>query len=548
MINDKNVIKPDLRDHFNILSDANCELNASLSVDAIRTILIKYALKLLDADAGAVGLLKNGHMIFTEYVSAGEVIPVNYEFEPGYGVPGWVTEHLAPYISHNAAADPQVIPDIQQRLGFSSLINVPLIDHDNKLMGCLEVHHCNPASHFHRDDIETLSGLAACAAIAMRNALTLTTQQKALHELTQTKERYRNLVETTTDWIWEVDHTGTYTYVSPNVSELLGYQQHEIIGRTPFDFMPVDEAQRIREIFLTEIISSQKPFSQLVNINQHKNGTHIVLETSGIPVNDEDGNLMGYRGIDRDITARAKTNDELLKAKQNAEIANQAKSEFLSHMSHELRTPLNAILGFAQVLELDCAHFSANHKDNIQEILNAGHHLLNLINDMLDLAKIEAGKLQVVIEPVNVNALIEQCLTLVTPQSLSLNLTLHNGMNANLYQVSADPVRLKQVFLNILSNAVKYNIENGSITVECDVKQENHLCIRFIDTGKGLTQEEIDRLFTPFIRLKSADNIEGTGIGLVITRHLIELMGGRLGIESTPGKGSIFWLELRLAN
>ncbi len=238
--------------------------------------------------------------------------------------------------------------------------------------------------------------------------------------------------------------------------------------------------------------------------------------------------------------------EDLNKSRLEAERANQAKSEFLSHMSHELRTPMNAILGFGQILKLDEEDLTDIQRSNVTGILNAGNHLLNLINEILDLSRIESGKLDILLENVNLTDVIQKSVTLMLPLLREKNIELLEHVSGNRYIVQANPVRLKQVFVNLLSNAVKYNRGNGKITINSEIVSEQCLRISITDTGKGLTEEEIKKLFTPFERLNVEKNVEGTGIGLVITKHLVELMGGQIGVKSNPGESCTFWVELVL--
>ena len=295
-----------LEEQLRILSNANRDLNTELSFNAISHTLVQYGLKLVNASAGAAGLLEDSKMVFREYFRAENKIEIDYVFESGFGVPGWVADQLKPYITHDAAQDTQVVHEIQQALGFTSLINVPIIDHEDNLMGCLELHDKANGEKFTNQDIEMLQGLAAGAAIAMRNTLILEKHRAIQAELRSTKERYRNLVESTSDWVWEVDKTGCYTYVSPNLEMLLGYPTAEMIGQTPFDLMPTREAERVKHIFFTQIAKDELPINRLVNKNLHKNGQEVILETSGVPFYDDSGVFSGYRGIDRDITASFK--------------------------------------------------------------------------------------------------------------------------------------------------------------------------------------------------------------------------------------------------
>ncbi|MCK4704320.1 MAG: HAMP domain-containing histidine kinase [Gammaproteobacteria bacterium] len=252
--------------------------------------------------------------------------------------------------------------------------------------------------------------------------------------------------------------------------------------------------------------------------------------------------------LDDSVKDLRNSTENLELEKRHVEKASQAKSEFLSSMSHELRTPMNAILGFGQLLELDADNLSEIQRDNVKEILDAGHHLLTLINEVLDLSKIESGKLEVSMEEVQLDELLHNCISLIATQAEARQLEIIDHISCKGYTVKADYTRLKQVLVNLLSNAVKYNREQGSITLYCDVTNDQRLCIRVTDTGNGLTSKEISKLFTSFERLSAENNVEGTGIGLVITKHLVKLMGGSIGVESVPGKGATFWVELAQFN
>ena len=243
--------------------------------------------------------------------------------------------------------------------------------------------------------------------------------------------------------------------------------------------------------------------------------------------------------------------EELNKARITAEEANAAKSRFLSTVNHELRTPLNAIMGFTQLLQMDDKQpLDSAQKDYIDEILKASKHLLELINEVLDLAKIEAGHVDLTIDTVSLSPAIEECYSLVQVLMVENEITLRPVDPAcqNLL-VRADRKRLKQILLNLLSNAAKYNQVGGSVTVKCLPGNNNRVRISVTDTGQGIAPEHHEKLFEPFNRLEAENSdIVGTGIGLVITRQLVELMGGEMGVESSLGKGSTFWIELPLAN
>ena len=217
-------------------------------------------------------------------------------------------------------------------------------------------------------------------------------------------------------------------------------------------------------------------------------------------------------------------------------------------MSHELRTPMNAILGFGQLLELDAEEFNETQRDNIKEILDAGHHLLSLINEVLDLARIESGKLDIDMQEVHIIDVLQQSIDQIGSMAEARHLTLIDKFSNHDYIVLADANCLKQVMLNLLTNAVKYNRDHGSITLHTEIVKKQRLRISVIDTGKGLTEADISRLFIPFGYSKTVSNIEGTGIGLVIVKRLVELMGGDVGVKSTLAEGSVFWVELKALN
>lgn len=237
----------------------------------------------------------------------------------------------------------------------------------------------------------------------------------------------------------------------------------------------------------------------------------------------------------------------LMEAKETAEHANQAKSDFLSSMNHELRTPMNAILGFGQLLEYDDS-LSNEQQESVHEIIKAGDHLLTLINEVLDLAKIEAGHIELSLEPVEACSVIEECLSLINPLASKRNITItHKGTKGKV--LHADRTRLTQVILNLLSNAIKYNRDNGSITLSVESMSNENIRICIQDTGFGISEEHLKELFKPFNRAgaKNSD-IEGTGIGLTITQRLVELMGGAINVKSEVGIGSTFWIELPLGH
>jgi signal transduction histidine kinase len=265
------------------------------------------------------------------------------------------------------------------------------------------------------------------------------------------------------------------------------------------------------------------------------------------------GRVMEYaierKGTERALRGAEKTAQSAEKtarnAQEEAERANQAKSEFLSGMSHELRTPLNAILGFAQLLEMD--DLSTDQKESAHQILRAGRHLLDLINEILDIGRIESGHLSLSLEGVDSRSLLEDCIGLLRPLADDRNITLEMDQPPHSGLVLADQQRLKQVLLNLMSNAVKYNHEGGSVRISVTEGGESTLRLAVVDSGPGIAFEHMDLLFLPFERLPSSRGVQGTGLGLTLSKQLVEAMGGTIGVQSEPGAGSTFWVELPIA-
>ncbi len=516
----------------------------------------------------------------------------------------------------------------------------------------------------------------------------------AEERLRQSEERFRNLVETISDWVWEIDENLVYTYASPKVSDLLGYTAQEIQGKTPFDFIEFKEAKRLAR-FAGDIVASRNPFIHLETTCIHKDDYLVVMETSGIPIFDAGGNFCGYRGISRDISERKRmeealresqqkyqtlfeilpigisitdeqgklieanpaskkilgvsTADQLKRgndaqklslirsdgslqprsefanvraltenqvienhesgvvqpdgtitwlsataapiplpgygavlayiditqrkqaeaalqqAKELAEVANRAKSEFLANISHELRTPLNGILGYSQLLQND-TNLTDQQQESLSIIYQCGEHLLTLITDILDLSKIEAQKLELYPTEFHLPDFLKSLAELFKLRAQQKDISFTYDILSPLPQcVMADKKRLRQILSNLLSNAVKFT-DRGGVTFKVgliahgswlmDSSQEQlalnneplPICkIRFQieDTGIGIESSQLDDIFLPFQQVSDRTHaVEGTGLGLTISQKLVQIMGSEIKVRSTLGQGSVFWLDL----
>ena len=372
------------------------------------------------------------------------------------------------------------------------------------------------------------------------------------------------------------DARGVIQIFNVGAERMLGYEAADVLNKvTPADISdPSEVIARARALsdelgtpiapgFEALVFKASRGIEDIYELTYvRKDGSRLPAVVSVTALRDAMGVIIGYLLIGTDNTARKRVeaerarleqvlqdkNTELEAAILAADKANLAKTDFLSNMSHELRTPLNAILGFAQLLESGLPEPTVAQKRGIGQILHAGWFLLDLINELLDLTLIESGKLSLASEPVSVAEVLQQCLTMVGPQAKKRGIQLvFPHFDAPPF-ISGDLMRIKQVIINLLSNAIKYNRVDGTVTVTCTLDTPGFMRLEVCDTGEGLPPEKIAQLFQPFNRLgQEASGDEGTGIGLVVCKRLVELMGGIIGVHSTVGTGSIFWIELNLA-
>ncbi len=376
------------------------------------------------------------------------------------------------------------------------------------------------------------------------------TVQLRTSEVMASEQRLQLILDNVADSIVTITEKGTIVSCNPGTEKIFGYAQDEMLGENLRILMPENEASA-HDAYLDAYMKTG--VASIIGVGRElegrsKDGTifPIDLTVSQMEVNDE----ILFVGVVRDISERKKAEERVHLAKESADEANRAKSEFLSSMSHELRTPMNSILGFGQLLEDNPEEpLTQDQGDSVAHIMKSGRHLLELINDVLDLAKIESGKLGVSIENILLTDVLEECLSFFEPKAKARNIdkSVAGSDLASLY-IRADRTRLKQVLLNLVSNAVKYNRQNGIIKISAEETTANVLRIAVTDTGDGIPKSKQGELFKPFSRLGAENTeIEGTGIGLVVCKNLIELMNGSMGMESEVGKGSTFWFELPLS-
>jgi len=402
------------------------------------------------------------------------------------------------------------------------------------------------------------------------------TEQKLVMDALQASEaRFRDIAESMSDWIWETDTSGVYTYCSGSVEDILGYKPDEMIGKAPFDFMHPDEKEEIGVIF-SEIVKDKRPIRNLENWNITKNGKMVCFLTNGIPILDEKGELIGYRGIDSNITKRKQAEEELSETNRQleyaiekanemalmAEAASMAKSEFLANMSHEIRTPMNAVIGFSDML-LD-TDLDEEQNDYAETVKRSGESLLSLINDILDFSKIEAGQLDFEEIEFDPELLAYDICELIRPkiESKPIEVLCRIGDSVPA-MVKGNPTRYRQVITNLMGNAPKFT-ESGEIELSIEVEEEDenrvliHVQIR--DTGIGIPEDKLATIFEPFQQADGSTTRKygGTGLGLSICKKISGLMEGDVWAQSpslnhsttqplNQSSGSIFhftaWLE-----
>lgn len=386
---------------------------------------------------------------------------------------------------------------------------------------------------------------------------------KALHDseqsLARSEARYRGLLEASSDWVWETDENLRFSYFSHGLDKISPLASPSALGKTRDQLVPQQDLSKPKWKQHLQDLNNRKPFKNFEYEFKSPDGNNLHYRVSGSPIFDESGRFLGYRGTGSDITKQIADQQLLTKARDEATRANQAKSLFLSSMSHELRTPLNAIMGFGQLLQ-DDEDFPLQEyqRQYTEEILKASNHMLKLIDQVLDLSKIESGHMDFHIRDESLAEILFDTIQLLATQATKKNLPIQLHIEADdisiaeylrrSHVVRVDYTRLKQVLVNLLGNAVKYNRDNGSIDITLRQMSDKRIRVEVTDTGKGLSQQQQEHLFESFNRLGAeTSGIEGSGIGLVISKNIIERLDGSIGVKSEIDRGTTFWVEIPLA-
>lgn len=380
----------------------------------------------------------------------------------------------------------------------------------------------------------------------------ITERKQAETKLQESEEMLRAITDNTNTIIFIKDLAGRILFVNPLFEKLFHLSNMKIRGKTNHDIFPQALADKFTYDDQTVIASGQPLTLEEVIPFDDEVHTYITVK---FPLKNCAGEIYAICDIATDITARKKleqevkllSESELNKAKLEAERASQAKSDFLASMSHELFTPMNAVLGFAQILA--CEDLTAEQQTHVDAILTGGYKLLDLIKEVLDFSLVESENLELKQKKLDLALLVQGCITLMQSLAAQKGISIIHHCKEHCYStVFADSLRLKQVLLNLISNAIKYNHENGSITISCEQTNSDSVRVSVTDTGPGLSDEQLAHLFQPFERLTAKNSaIEGAGLGLCISKKLIEAMNGRLGVQCIVGEGCCFWIEIPLA-
>ena len=364
-------------------------------------------------------------------------------------------------------------------------------------------------------------------------------------KLAATVERLEDITRLVSDWVWETDRDLALTYLSPRVHEVLGYHQLQLAGR-PLASLLAEPSAAIEAL---AVASERRPFrDQAVKIADSGGEIHDVL-LSGLPIYcPTSGDFLGFRGTAQDISELQRREQALLRAKEAAEFANRTKSEFLASMSHELRTPLNAIIGFSEIMDREMLGPLGNprYKGYATDISDSAGHLLELINDILDAAKIEAGEMSLAEETVDPRNLVESVRRLIAPRAERAKLRLDVHLAEKLPALRVDKTKLKQILINLLSNAVKFTPEGGRVSLSAEVADTGEFLFLVGDSGIGIAPDDMARAMAPFGQVDSrlSRKYEGTGLGLPLAKRLTELHGGAFELVSQPELGTTVTVRL----
>jgi PAS domain S-box-containing protein len=510
------------------------DLSAQLKLSTLLQAVLERAVALLKVSHGELAIYEapKQELVVVASQKVGKKDTTGVRMKLGEGAMGQVAETREPLLIPNYEEWAGQSPQYTQ-VEFHAVMVAPLLM-GGQLVGAIAVMDKDPNRQFGEDDLRLLNMFGPQAAVAIENARLFTAAQ---HQ----RQYFEELVQNSPVAIVTLDVNHDVVSCNPAFQNLYGYSEDEVTGRN-LDDLITTEATRQEAVGYTRQ-ALDRDTVKVISQRRRKDGSLVDVEVLGVPV-IVDGEKLGLMALYHDIT-------ELLEARKEAEAANTAKSQFLANMSHELRTPLNAIIGYSEMLHEEIAETEQGDlADDLQKIRGAGQHLLSLINDILDLSKIEAGKMELLTEDFDVRATIDEVTTTVMPLVEKNSNQLDIRCEDNLGTMHSDPTKVRQMLLNLLSNASKFT-DGGTITLEAIRRAGTNsgvdiLLFKVSDSGIGMTTEQMKKLFEAFSQAEASTTRRygGTGLGLAITRHFCRLMGGDVTVESRLGVGSTFTIEL----
>jgi len=525
-------------DELRALGEIGRAISSTLDLEAALDSIVAHAVQLSRADGGTIYVFDEEQQVFTPRANYGidqDLVDALREARvqgADTAVGRAAALRRVVQIPDTAADRAYRFSDLMREAGYRSLVAVPLVRED-RILGGLVVRRKQPGE-LPEDVVELVRTFADQSAIAIYNA-------RLFDEIQREKQYSEALVETSPVAIATIDRGGRVKSWNPAAERLFGWSAAEAVGRELDDLVAVGspEMRTEAEEYSRQVLAGGR--AHLITRRSRKDGTVVDVDVAAVPV-IVDGHELGYVAIYHDIT-------ELLRARREAEAASQAKSAFLATMSHELRTPLNAIIGLSEMLGQHAQRFGTEKAaEPLARILRAGRHLLNLINDLLDLSKIEAGKMELVPETLEVRPLVDEIIETARPLAEKNRNAIAASCTPDLVPLRADRKRLTQILFNLLSNACKFT-QDGRVALAVAVRRRaDGAWMEFVvtDTGIGITEEQIGRLFREFTQAEATtqQKFGGTGLGLAISRRLCRMMGGDLTVASEPGKGSAFTARL----
>jgi PAS domain S-box-containing protein len=514
------------------LLDTISDLSAQLELGSLLQAVLERAVALLHVSHGELAIYEPETaelVVVASHITMGNRDTTGTRMALGEGAMGRVAQTLEPLVIASYH-EWEGRSDQYARVDFHGVMAAPLLI-GGKLVGAIAVMDRDPERRFGADDLRLVNMFASQAAIAIENARLYTASR-------QQHQYFHDLVENSPVAIVTLDVNHDVVSCNPAFEKLFDYAQEEVLGKNLDDLITTEETRREAVSYTEQALGNRTV--KAISKRCRKDGSLVDVEVLGVPV-VVDGNRVGLMALYHDIS-------ELLDARRQAEAANSAKSQFLASMSHELRTPLNAIIGYSEMLREEAEERKLD--DFVSDLVKigfAGHHLLTLINDILDLSKIEAGKMELHVEAFDVRSLVQDVVTTARP------LAARNGnrLEADCAidgEMRLDPTRVRQILLNLLSNACKFT-QNGTIRMEAVGSGNGWVEFHVSDTGIGMTEEQMGRLFEAFSQAETSTSARygGTGLGLAISRRFCRMMGGDVEVRSEPGRGSRFTVRLPVA-